>query len=239
VTPKDYHKDKRDGNSKHCQGQRRGLLRGRTDLNSQIDAEIQNAIRHYNRRVNWITERRGGTITTVAGTTWYSEVDLTTGAGIEDNPTGTAPTSTASVKDLLKIIYIKLEQGAIDWPLTRVSYDEFERLVEGNAVVGIPDYYTVYVGEIGLWPTPSAVFSLYISAFWKPTVPTADDHESVWFDEHLELIENSAARRVCFKWTHDKELGSVFALLEKEQEDLLLAEGAARTTTGRLKATIL
>ncbi len=212
------------------------LLRGRTDLNSQIDAEIQNAIRHYTRRASWINERRGGTIATVIGTTWYSTIDLTTGGGIEDSPTGTAPTSTASVKDLLKVIYFKLEQGAIDWPLTRVSYDEFERLVEGNAVQGIPDYMTIFAGQIGLWPTPSAVFSLYISAFWKPTVPTADAHESVWFAEHLELIENSAARRVAFKWTHDKELGAVFALLEKEQEDLLLAEGAARTTTGKLKS---
>ena len=212
------------------------LLRGRTDLNSQIDQEIQNAIRHYSRRANWINERRGGTISTVIGTTWYTSIDLTTGGGIEGSPTGTAPTATASVKDLLKLIHFKLEQGAIDWPLTRVSYDEFERLVEGNAVQGIPDYYTVFAGQVGLWPTPSAVFSLYISAFWKPTVPTGDAHESVWFDEHLELIENSAARRVCFKWLHDKELGAVFAVLEKEQEDLLLAEGAARTTTGKLKS---
>ena len=215
------------------------MLRGRTDLNSQIDAEIQNAIRHYSRRTTWITERRGGTITTVSGTTWYSTIDLTTGSGVENSPSGTTPGSTESVLDIIKVIYAKLEQGPIDWPLTRVSYDEFERLVEGNAVVGTPDYYTVFNGEIGLWPTPSSVFSIYVSAFWKPLPPTADDDESVWFTQHLELIENSAARRVSFKWTHDRELGATFALLEKEQEDLLLAEGAARTTTGRLKATVL
>ncbi len=215
------------------------ILRGRTDLNSQIDAEIQNAIRHYNRRVNWINERRGGTITTVSGTTWYSQIDLTTGAGIEASPSGTTPSATAKIKELIKVIYAKLEQGSIDWPLTRVSYDEFERLVEGNAVTGTPDYYTTFAGSFGLWPTPGTVYTVYVSAFFKPSVPTAASHESVWFDEHLELIENSAARRVAFKWIHDKDLGATLALLEKEQEDLLLAEGAARTTTGRLKASRL
>ena len=215
------------------------MLRGRTDLNSQIDAEIQNAIRHYSRRANWINERRGGTITTVSGTTWYTEIDLTTGAGLEDSPTGTTPSATANFKELIKVIYAKLEQGAIDWPLLRQSYLEFERLVEGNAVTGTPNYYTTFAGSFGLWPTPGSAFTVYISAFFKPTVPTADGHESVWFDEHLELIENSATRRVAFKWLHDKDLGATFALLEREQEDLLFAEGAARTTTGRLKATVL
>ncbi len=215
------------------------MLRGRTDLNSQIDAEIQNAIRHYSRRVNWINERRGGTITTVSGTTWYSSIDLTTGSGVESSPEGTTPDSTESVLDIIKVIYAKLEQGSIDWPLTRVSYNEFERLVEGNAVTGTPDYYTVFNGSFGLWPTPGSAFTVYVSAFWKPAVPTADGHESVWFTQHLELIENSAARRVAFKWTHDKDLGATFALLEREQEDLLFAEGAARMTTGRLKATVL
>ncbi len=216
------------------------MLRGRTDLNSQIDAEIQNAIRHYSRRANWINERRGGTITTVSGTTWYSEIDLTAGAGIEDSSiVGTGPSATEDFNNLIKVIYAKLEQGSIDWPLTRVSYIEFERLVEGNAVTGTPDYYTTFAGSFGLWPTPGTAYTVYVSAFWKPTVPTADAHESVWFDEHKELIEDSATRRVAFKWTHDKELGAMFALLEKEQEDLLFAEGAARTTTGRLKATVL
>lgn len=213
------------------------MLRGRTDLNSQIDAEIQNAIKHYNRKANWINERRGGEITTESGTTWYSEIDLTAGAGVEDSPSGTTPSATTNFKDLLKIIYAKLEQGSIDWPLRRVSYDEFERLVEGTTVTGTPSYYTTFAGSLGLWPTPGSVLTVYVSAFFKPAVPTSDGHESVWFDEHLELIENSAARRVAFKWLHDRELGATFALLEKEQEDLLFAEGAARTTTGRLKAT--
>ena len=192
------------------------LLRGRTDLASQIDAEIQNTIRQYNRRVNWLTERRGGTVTTVAGTTWYSTIDLTTGKGFGDSTTGTTPTSTEDFKNIIKVIYAKLEQGAIDWPLTRVSYDEFERLVEGNAVQGTPDYYTTFAGEIGLWPTPGTVYSIYVSAFWKPIIPTTDSDESVWFDENLELIEMSTARRVAFKWLHDPELAGTFALGEKE-----------------------
>jgi hypothetical protein len=215
------------------------MLRGRTDLNSQITVEIQNAIRHYSRRTSWLTERRGGIVTTVAGQTWYSTIDLTQGAGFGSATSGTTPTTTENFKNVIKVIYAKLEQGAIDWPLTQVTYDEFERLVEGNAVSGTPDYYTTFAGQIGFWPTPGFVYTAYISAFWRPIIPTLETDESVWFDENLELIENSAARRAAFKWLHDPELGGLYALAEKEQEDLLLAEGASRNTTGRTKPTVL
>lgn len=209
----------------------------RSDQTANIKTEIGNAIRHYNRRVSWVVERRGGEIATVAGTTWYSQIDLTTGAGVESSPTGTTPTATESLTNLVEIIYAKLELGSTDWPLSLVSYREIETLLESNTSSGTPRYIAFFAGQIGAWPTPNAVNTIYLSGFFKPTVPTADAHESVWFDQYQELIENSAARRVAAKWLQDIEMAKVFREAEAEQEILLMAEGAARSTTGRLTAT--
>jgi len=211
---------------------------GDTTLTAPIKAEVQNAIRHYSRRASWVIERRGSEITMVAGQEWYSLIDNTTGNGIEDSPTGTTPTSTDDTLEILSITYAKLELGAIDWPLSFVTYSNFERLLENNDVSGTPRYITHYAGQIGVWPRPGSAFTLYISVTAKPAVPSADADDSVWFQQYEELIENSTARRVAFKWLHDRELGGTFALVEKEQEDLLLAEGAVRSSTGRATQTL-
>lgn len=213
-----------------------GMTR-RSDLSTEIRTEIGNAVRHYNRRASWVIERRGGEIALVAGTNWYSQIDNTAGAGVEGSPTGTAPTATDDLLDLIRIIYAKLEEGAIDWPIGVVSYREFETLLEGNTVQGTPRYITHFGGQVGVWPTPNGAHTLYLSGFYKPSVPTAGADESVWFAQYRELIENSAARRIAEKWIQDLEMAAVFRAAEHEQELLLMAEGAARSTTGHTVAT--
>lgn len=214
-----------------------GMIR-RSDLEAEAKAEIGNAIRHYSRRNSWVIERRGASITTVVGQTYYTTVDNTTGVGLESSPVGTTPTSTDSLKDIIDIVYAKLEIGAIDWPLTLVSYRRFETLLENTTVSGTPNYITHYAGQIGLWPAPDQAFTVYISAMFKPAVPTVDADESVWFDQYQELIENSAARRLGQKWMQDPEMAQLFSAAEQEQEHLLLAEGMRRQGVGRLTPTI-
>lgn len=210
---------------------------GDTTLATPIKQEVQNAIRHYSRRNSWVIERRGSEITLVADQAWYSIIDNTTGNGIEASPAGTTPTATDDTLEVLSIIYAKLELGAIDWPMDLVTYRTFESLLENNNVSGTPRYITHFAGQIGVWPKPNVAFTLYLSITAKPAVPSADADESVWITQYRELIENSAARRTAFKWLQDPDLGKGFALAEAEQEQLLLAEGAVRTTTGRTTPT--
>lgn len=211
----------------------------RSDLVAEAKTEIGNAIRHYSRRATWVNERRGGTITTVASQTWYTTIDNTAGAGIESSPSGTTPTATDSLTDLIRITYAKLEQGTVDWPLDVVDYRYFETLTEGSSTESTPRFITHYVGQIGLWPTPGAAYTVYLSGFYKPTVPSADSNESVWLTQYQELIESSAARRLAMKWLQDAEMAQMHSMVEQEQERLLIAEGAARRTTGTLRAEFL
>jgi len=209
---------------------------GDTGLATPIQQEVQNAVRHYSRRPSFVIERRQMTIATVASQVWYSLLDNSSSAGFGDSATGTAPSATDSTLNLLKPIFAKVEQGAIDWPIEYVPYQpDFAALEAGAAITGIPSFWTFYAGRIGLYPTPAAVYTVYISGFFKPTVPTDGTHESAWFDQQIELIEVAAAKRVAMKWLHDTEMGMVFAQLEAEQESLLFAESAYRGTSGRVR----
>jgi hypothetical protein len=213
------------------------MLRGRTDLNSQIDIEIGNAIRHYSRRATWITDRRNGTIATVAGTEWYSTIDLSSSAGISDTSVGTLPSATADLVDMISMDYAKIEQGTTDWPLAVTSYRTFESLRENSNVRGTPRYISRYSGRIGLWPAPNAVYTVSISGNFKPIVPSSGTDESAFFDQHRELIDVATTVRMAQKWTHDAELVSLYAPLVVEQERLLTVEGNTRRGTGKARSS--
>jgi len=209
---------------------------GDTGLATPIQQEVQNAVRHYSRMPSFVIERRQMNIATVASQTWYSLLDNSSSAGFGDSATGTAPSATDSTLDLLRPIFAKVEQGSVDWPMEFVPYNpDFANLEGGSSVSGIPSFWTFYAGRIGLFPTPSAVYTVYLSGFFKPAVPTDGTHESAWFDQQIELIEVAAAKRVALKWLHDFELGQTFSMLEKEQESVLLGEGAYRMGSGRVR----
>lgn len=210
----------------------------RSDLTTEAKEELQNAIRHYARRNTWLHEHRGGTVTASAGTAWYSTIDLTAGAGVDDGYSGTDPTSTTDLDQLLGIDYAKLVL-AVDWPLDLVNYRTFETLAENTTTSGTPRYITRYAGQIGLWPSPDSAYTVYISGKFKPVIPSGDSDESVWLDKYNELIECAAARRLAVKHLQDYEMAQGFAAEEREQEALLLAEGATRRTIGKLQPTVI
>lgn len=218
------------------------MLRRPSDTNTigQAKAEIRNAVDHYSRRATWVVEHRGGTIAATSGNQWYSTIDLTAGTDIEaGSPAATLRTSTDSLKKLLNITYAKIEQGTVDWPLEILPVRDFEHLSETSGISGTPRWITHHVGQVGLWPVPGAAYTVYISGYFKPTAPVNDADESVWFDEYRELIENAAARRVASKWLQDTEMAGVFAQEEGLQAGLLIAEGAAKRATGKLRAHTL
>lgn len=204
------------------------------DLETEIKAEITNAVKQYNRKPMHLTEFRGGTLTTAAGVDWYSTVDLTAGDGDQDN-TGR---SAVDVNDIIKLHYVRENPGGsgLNERMTPISYEHFERLNEGSTPQGQPEFYTLYAGQIGIWPTPSGVSTLYWSGIVKPVIPTADSDESVWFDQANELIEAATARRVNANYIRDTERMTIYAASEASALRDLENEYVRKTSTGRLKA---
>ena len=198
------------------------------DLNNQIDREIQLAITRYNRRVSWLHEVRGASLVTVIGQAWYSSLDVSTGSGPQDV---TGRTSVA-VSDVQKIEYMR-DPDYED--LRQVHYRDFERYFDTTGSAGRPNYFTLYAGQIGVWPVPDAVQTFDLSIVVKPVVPSTATDESVWFDQAQELIENAAAGAICRKFIQDGERAQAFQAYEAEAWEELVREGNQKMATGRLK----
>lgn len=203
------------------------------DLETEIKNEIGETIKFYNRQTSHLTEFRGIVLTTVASTTWYSAVDLTSGDGDQDKTGRT----TIDTNTILSIAYMRENPGSsgLNEPLARLPYTDFERLFEGSTPSGPPTYYTFYAGQIGIWPTPDAAYSIYFSATVKPVVPSDDADTSVWLDEAEELILAGAAKRVCLKHIRDTQRAQEFAAIESSALTQFNTEHVLKSSSRRLR----
>lgn len=201
------------------------------DLEGQIKQEIGETIRFYNRQKYALTEFRGVQLTTVSGTTWYSSVDMSSGDGDQDGAARTA----VDVSEITYITYMRdNSSGSTFEPMERIDYRDFERLFEGSTPSAGPNYFTVYAGQIGLWPTPDDAYTIYFSAHVRPVVPTLDGDTSIWLDEAEELITAGACKRVCLKHLRNTERAAEFGALEAMARANLANEYTLKTSSGRL-----
>ena len=201
----------------------------RSDLNTQIDREIQLAMARYNRRVSWLHEVREVSLTSVAAQAWYSSVDVSTGTGPQDTTGRTA----VDVADIQKIDYMR-DPNYDD--LRQVHYSDFEGFFDTTGAAGRPTYFTLYAGQIGIWPVPDGVTIYTLSAVVKPIIPSLAADESIWFDQAQELIENAAAAAICRKFIQDGERAQAFQVYETEAWNDLVREGNQKMATGKLRA---
>ena len=201
----------------------------RSDLNTQIDREIQLAMARYNRRVSWLHEVREVSLTSVAAQAWYSSVDVSTGTGPQDTTGRTA----VDVTDIQKISYMR-DPDYDD--LRQVHYSDFEGFFDTTGAAGRPTYFTLYAGQIGIWPVPDGVTIYTLSAVVKPVIPSLAADESIWFDQAQELIENAAAAAICRKFIQDGERAQAFQVYETEAWNDLVREGNQKMATGKLRA---
>ena len=201
----------------------------RSDLSTQIDREIQLAITRYNRRVTWLHEVRAVTLTSVAAQAWYSSVDVSTGAGPQD----VAGRTAVDVSDIQSVRYMR----TADYDdLKQVHYSDFERFFDTTGSGGRTAYFTLYAGQIGIWPVPAGVETFTLSVVCKPVIPASATDTSVWFDQAQELIENAAASAICRKFLSDGERAQAFKVFEDAAWDELLAESNQKAATGRIRS---
>ena len=201
----------------------------RSDLSAQIDREIQLAIARYNRRVTWLHEVRAVTLTSVAAQAWYSSVNVSTGAG----PQAVVGRTAVDVSDIQSVRYMR----TADYDdLKQVHYSDFERFFDTTGSAGRTSYFTLYAGQIGIWPVPSGAEVFTLSVVCKPVIPASATDTSVWFDQAQELIENAAASAICRKFLSDGERAQAFKVFEDAAWDELLAESNKKAATGRIRS---
>lgn len=206
----------------------------RSDLNTQIKAEVQNVIRRLRSENLDLSELRSLTLETVAGQTWYDSVSTATVAGLA------TPAATVSVRDILSIQYMREAPGGSQLleGMRPISYLDLERLQEGSTSSGDPEYYALYGGQLALWPTPGAVQTIYLSAVVRPVIPSLDADTSVYFDEAQELVEAMTASRVALKYAQDEQMAAMHAAPVAGLLQALRAVSSSRRASGRIRAAM-
>lgn len=180
----------------------------RTGLATQIADKIQEAIRHF-KDEPWYETETSGTVTSVASQREY------------DFP------SDYSV--LIGLIYVTDSSGA-RWPMTSVSIDDHDRLIDGTTLTGTPDSFAVLASSFRVDPVPvdtSIVFDFkYVSNL---AAPTSDEAQGFWMNEAQDVIAHQA---LGYLWS------TVIRDPEKAQIEFQLAQQEFLRITGKSEQRI-
>lgn len=208
-------------------------MMSRSDLTTQIKREIPNAVRRLNREMSHVTEVRNLTFETVPGEAFYGTLSIVGGEGYD--PAAWSP-GVIDVRDVQKIVHMRKSPGIteLDEPMMFVPYRRFEAYREGTTSGGDPFWYTRYGARIGVYPTPSVVLTIQISAHVKPTVPSGDASTSIWFDEAPEMVEAMTAARVYRKYVQDEERAQKFDAIASAERTAIYGESARLSGSGVL-----
>lgn len=204
----------------------------RTDLNTQIKAEVQQTIKHYECKPWAFTEHLDATLTTVAGDAYYETVDATAGEGL------VTFSAAVAVERIVSIADVVIDRGPDQHnaPLAQWRFTDIKSAVESTSSQGEPYHWARYAGRLILYPVPDAVYTIRLSGVFMPPIPAEDSDTSVWFDRAQELIEMGALLRVASKYRVLDDGETVkFAGLVQSAEAALRGESNMQRRTGRIK----
>lgn len=199
---------------------------------AEAEREIIRACEKLARENLHVSEVAEFEFATVANQQWYSTVDLSSAS----LAAGTNDSATLSVKNIISIAYLMATPGAsgIDDDLKEVPFKHFQRLSEGNSSGGYPTVFTMWGNRIGVWPVPSAVYTIQGDGVIKPVIPTGITSECVYFDEYPDLVEAMAAGQIAKKYMKDPAAATMYADEERRLMSDIRHEDAMKRTSGRL-----
>lgn len=168
----------------------------RSDLTTEIQREINNAITFYGNKAFWFNEATKADITTVQGQRYY-----------------TLPANFASVLDVLSTL------GTYTYRLEPRTEQYLDQVDWGNDFwSGYPTDYSFWNGQIRLFPPPQGGLPVKIkgTAILSPTSLVNDSDSNAWLTSAEELIRTRAARQIYGRYIRDPEQYALYTQLEKE-----------------------
>ncbi len=140
------------------------------------------------------------------------------------------PTIGSAIVGILQIDSMKAVIGNRDYPLTKMSYAEMERIDSGQWA-GYPEYYAFYNDKIRLYPIPNAVYSIKVSYLKTITDVSLDATAAAtneWVDDCEAMIRKRAKGELFQnELRNHNEASIMFAAAQDEYIEL------KRTTDGR------
>ncbi len=190
----------------------------RDDLTTQIASVITDTIKFYARERFWFNQTRSLTFNTVASQIAYAAADLST------------------IPNLIRIDALYLPSTLSIYPLDRYEPDDFE-LIEAGGGGGKPTCYTYIDQTIRLWPTPSAIYSMRLHAFYKLPDLATDADTNAWTDDAEELVRSHAKMLLYMDVLEDDQNAQRMAAKVPALLAGLRSETASRMATGRIRGT--
>jgi hypothetical protein len=190
------------------------LTRG--DLDAQIKKAVLDAVRTHAVSRFWFNVTRRKTFETDAGRAGYGAADL------------------AEIPDLIAIEALYLFDGASRFPLDFWQIDHFEMLSVSPSQ-GRPTCYTRADGEILLWPTPNAAWTLRPHIHFRFPELVRDEDSSPWTNEAEQLIRAQAKWFLYANVIEDDEGASRMLPQIGDYKARLDAETSRRSASGTIK----
>ena len=191
----------------------------RSDLTTQIGTEINNAIREYSRRRFWFSQSRTLTFSTVAAQEFYGTSD------------------SASIPRIVEADKVILTDGSNRYPLCQVDNDTMEMMDTPSTADNRPTHWAYVQGEIRLWPTPNAVYSIRVTGLIAPEALSDDSDSNIFTLNAFDVIRHSARRRVMSNTLKDLEGASVASEAERAALSSLNTQSVLLMGRGTIEAT--
>lgn len=185
----------------------------RSDLSSQIQTAIKDAITYYERQRFWFNEDVDSSVSTVQGTQTYA-----------------VPT------DALYIDFIQLTVSGRTWELNRRSWQDFQSRWSQNTTQGIPSDWAVEQNLIYLGATPSGVNVLTISYVKSLATLSASSDSNEWTTAAKELIRSHAESSLYAHVLHNHDLADRLTIKCLREHAMLNRENEQRVMIGTVKA---
>lgn len=193
----------------------------RSDLTSQIQTAIKDAIDHYEKQRFYFNESRSLTFSTVDGQEFYTSAD------------------SSDIPNLIMIDIAKLTISAGDaYELDRVPYSDLEH--DSTSVTideGRPTDIAYYGKQIRLYPIPDAVYTVRVSGVFSLPELSADSDENVWTTDAKHLIRSRALWDLYTYKIKDPQSAQIMEQAEAKELGKLLTETSSRKATGKMKPT--
>jgi hypothetical protein len=187
----------------------------RSDLTTQIQKAILTAIVHYARERLWFNESRAQ-LDTVNGQEYYG---LPTDFVDEDSLT------------------IEINSGRT-YPLVPRSWQFIEDVnFAGSTLTSYPQDYTIFAGQIRLYPVPNGVYTLFIAYVRSFDALSAAGDTNSWMTDGEELIRSRAKWDLFNNVIREFSEAQTMKLQEIEALKSIRRRSALQLSTGRLRPT--
>jgi hypothetical protein len=196
----------------------------RTDLTTQINQAVLDAVEYHAQERFWFNETREATFNTIDGTSDYLVTSSLLGTGHSD---------------FITIDYLQLAVSSTNkHMLERICPEEMEELLVG-APEGQSSCYAYYNLRFRLYPIPDAIYAVRVAGHYLLTALSASGDSNAWTNAARNLIRATARKFLYHRNIKDYNKAQMAEADEMRELERLRGEtNRRRGTGGRFKGNV-